>query len=306
MVKEENLMDKSNKRNPKVSVVIPVHNGQKTMKKCLESVLIQSYDNYEVIIVDNNSNDNTKKIILEFQNKHTNLAYVFEKEQKRGAARNTGEKLATGDIVAMTDSDCIVPTSWIKELTKPIQNNDCDAVQGFEENIEDNFWSINIQKQNEHRIKYLKKQKDAIGIIDTKNFAISMKALKTIGYTNRKYFSGNDIELSIKFQMKNFKLKFLSNIRVKHFNASSTRGVINRNFYRAIWCSKITKDHIHYLKQTSYIKQTNQTVWTFCKFFPGLFKTLLIYGPKYTYFDFITGTSWRAGLLYEKLSSKKK
>ncbi len=291
-------------KNPKVSVIIPVYNGQRTLRLCLGSILDQTYKNYEVIVVDNNSTDNTKNIIKEFQTKNKIIKYAFEKEQKIGAARNTGEKLVKGSIVVMTDSDCIVYPDWIENIIEPIINKEYAAVQGFEENMNNNFWGKNIQKQNERRIRYLEKAKDAIGMIDTKNFAISMEVLKIIGFTDRKY-NGNDTDLSIRFQMQNLKLKFLSNIKVKHFNPFSCKDIMKRYFNRAAECAKISKDHKHYLKHTSFLKQTNQTVWTFCKFFPGLLKTLLIYGPGYTYFDFITGISWRAGLLYEKLNSKK-
>ena len=50
-------------KNPKVSVTIPVYNGQRTLRHCLSSVLNQTYKNYEVIVVDNNSTDKTKEII---------------------------------------------------------------------------------------------------------------------------------------------------------------------------------------------------------------------------------------------------
>ena len=56
---------------PKISVIIPVYNGEKTLRQCLNSVLNQTYGNYEIIIVNNNSTDKTKEIIKEFQLKNT-------------------------------------------------------------------------------------------------------------------------------------------------------------------------------------------------------------------------------------------
>lgn len=290
----------------KISVIIPVHNNQNTIRQCLNSVLNQSYKNFEVIIIDNNSTDDTKQIIAEFQKTSPNLISCFEKEQKIGAARNTGEKLASGSLIVMTDSDCLVYSDWLADLTRPLINSESDAVQGFEANLEHNFWADQIQMQNEKRIKYLMKQKDAIGIIDTKNFAISKSALEKIGYSSRKYFYGNDTELSVRFHHQNMKLKFLPEVRVKHLNPSSIRQIIYKYFTRAVWVVYITKDYHHILKQTSFIKQTNQTFWSFVRFFPGLIKTLLLYGPAYTYFDLITGLSWRAGILSGMLTKREK
>ena len=59
-----------------VSVIIPVYNGEKTISRCLDSALRQTYSNSEVIVVDNNSADNTKKIIEGFQKKYKNLFSV--------------------------------------------------------------------------------------------------------------------------------------------------------------------------------------------------------------------------------------
>jgi len=55
------------KNYPKVSVIIPVYNGEKTLARCLNSVLNQTHSNYEVIVVDNNSTDKTKEIINKFK-----------------------------------------------------------------------------------------------------------------------------------------------------------------------------------------------------------------------------------------------
>ena len=54
------------KTPPKITVIIPVYNGEQTLPQCLSSVLVQTYRNYEVIVIDNNSNDATKKIIIDF------------------------------------------------------------------------------------------------------------------------------------------------------------------------------------------------------------------------------------------------
>ena len=62
-------------QNPKVSVIIPVYNGERTLRHFLKSILDQTYKNYEVIVVDNNSTDKTKDIIKEFQTKDNKIKY---------------------------------------------------------------------------------------------------------------------------------------------------------------------------------------------------------------------------------------
>ena len=80
-----------------VSIIIPVYNGEKTLRQCLSSVLNQTHENYEVIVVDNNSTDRTEELIKEFQDKGRKMEYLFEPQRGRGAARNTGERTAKGN-----------------------------------------------------------------------------------------------------------------------------------------------------------------------------------------------------------------
>lgn len=82
------------KNYPKVSVIIPVYNGEKTLARCLNSVLNQTHSNYEVIVVDNNSTDKTKEIINKFKEEDSKIRYAFEPYRSRGAARNKGIETA--------------------------------------------------------------------------------------------------------------------------------------------------------------------------------------------------------------------
>lgn len=284
-------------KNQKISIVVPVYNGEKTLRACLNSILNQIYKNYEVIVVDNNSTDKSKEIIQEFCDKDSRVKYVFEQERLRGAARNTGEKFSKGEVILMTDSDCVIPKNWVQDMIKPILDDDYEAVQGFEEEgVNTGFWSKQEEMRYLKNMEYLKNS-IALGNIDTKNFAISISALKDIGFTNRKYFSGNDTVLSIQLQKNDFKLKYLYSARVKHFHPNSFKEVIKKYYYRAFWCTTITKDYKNYLKNTDFLKETNQTPWTFFKFFPGLARTLVLRGFRWAYYDFVTGFAWRIGLV---------
>lgn len=280
--------------NVKVSVIIPVYNGEKTLRQCLSSVLNQEFNEYEVIVVDNNSTDKTKEIIKDFEIRDKGAKYLFEERIGRGAARNTGEIKAKGEIILMTDADCIVPRNWIKRMVEAIEGY--DAIQGFEGPACDNFWSRHRQMSSER--KYTNdKIENPLGKIDTKNFAIKRDVLKKIGYTSRKYFSGNDTNLSIKLASNRCKTGFSKNIKVKHFHASSLKEVFKKHFRRAKWTVIISRDYKKFLKKTSFLKETCQTPWSFFKFFPGLAVTVVRKGPGYVYYDFVVGIAWRIGLL---------
>lgn len=92
----------------KVSVIIPTYNRAKYIRRALESVLAQTYQDYEIIVVDDGSMDNTREILAEFEGK---IKYIVQKNQGSAAARNRGIQESKGEYIAFLDSDDI----WIPE-----------------------------------------------------------------------------------------------------------------------------------------------------------------------------------------------
>ena len=96
--------------NKKVSVIIPTYNRATTIIKSINSVLNQTYSNFEIVVVDDNSDDNTKDIIKQIQDDR--IIYIKNKKNLGAAsARNIGIKNATGELIAFQDSD----DEWIKQ-----------------------------------------------------------------------------------------------------------------------------------------------------------------------------------------------
>ncbi len=90
---------------PKVSVIIPVFNMEKFVAECLESVLQQTLNDIEVIIINDGSKDNSLKIIREYQRRDNRIIVIDKENAGVGAARNDGIKAATGDYIAFMDPD---------------------------------------------------------------------------------------------------------------------------------------------------------------------------------------------------------
>lgn len=88
---------------PKFSVVIPVFNREMQIKHCIDSVLAQDYNSFEVIVVDDGSTDRTGIIIQSISDPR--LRYIRQENKERGAARNNGWNNATGDYITFLDSD---------------------------------------------------------------------------------------------------------------------------------------------------------------------------------------------------------
>lgn len=96
----------------KVSVVIPAYNEEKLIERCLKSLVKQTMprNEYEIIVVDNKSNDNTVNIAKKYADK-----VLIEKKKGVLYARQAGMKIARSDIVLRTDADGFVPKNWVKK-----------------------------------------------------------------------------------------------------------------------------------------------------------------------------------------------
>ena len=114
------------------SVAVCTYNRADVLLKCLESLADQSANTelFEVLIIDNNSTDDTKKTADEFCKKHTNFRYVFEEKQGLSHARNRAIVEAKGEYLAYIDDDAIADKDWIKNILAVIKTDSSMAAFG--------------------------------------------------------------------------------------------------------------------------------------------------------------------------------
>ena len=111
----------------KVSVIIPTYNSEEYLDECLESVINQTFDDYEIIIVDNNSQDNTIKKINDYKNNCSKINLIrLDFNYKQGIARNIGVQNAVGDYIMFVDSDDKVKNDFIEKMYKKITSDEAD------------------------------------------------------------------------------------------------------------------------------------------------------------------------------------
>lgn len=112
----------------KVSVIIPVYNVEKYLRRCLDSVVNQTYKDIEVILVNDGSPDNSKEICEEYVAKYSNIQLINQKNAGLGAARNTGLQYITGDAVTFVDSDDWLESDAIEYYVASMKKSDADIV----------------------------------------------------------------------------------------------------------------------------------------------------------------------------------
>lgn len=112
-----------------ISVIIPVYNVENTLIQCVDSILNQSYKDFELILINDGSSDNSSRICDEYE-KEDSRVRVIHKQMNEGvsSARNMGLEIAEGTYITFVDSDDYVETEYLQELIDTFQKGDVDVV----------------------------------------------------------------------------------------------------------------------------------------------------------------------------------
>lgn len=126
---------------PKVSVIVPIYNVEKYLEKCINSLLSQTLEDIQIILVNDGSKDNSGNIAKEYEkNNKDRVIYVEKENGGLSDARNYGLKYATGDFIAFLDSDDYIEKNAYEEMyNKAIEENadyvECDFIWEFHNKI---------------------------------------------------------------------------------------------------------------------------------------------------------------------------
>ena len=110
--------------NSKISVIVPVYNAQQTIEKCIKSILIQTYTNLEIIIVNDGSNDKSGEICKKIAETDPRIKYYYKENTGVSGTRNFGLKKASGDYISFIDSDDFLEKNMYEIMIKEINNAD--------------------------------------------------------------------------------------------------------------------------------------------------------------------------------------
>ncbi len=108
---------------PKYSFIVAVYNTEMYLKKCLDSLVNQTYKDFEVIIIDDGSSDGSTKIIREYEKKYSFIKIYIQKNMGPSVARNNGIKYASGKFLIIVDSDDYVSENMLEIIDKNIDDN---------------------------------------------------------------------------------------------------------------------------------------------------------------------------------------
>ena len=108
----------------KYSFIVPVYNTEKYLKKCLDSLVNQTYKNFEIIVVNDGSTDKSSNIISKYQKKYKNIIVIDKENEGLSMARNRGVQKSSGKYIIFVDSDDYVSNKLLEEVDKKIDDSD--------------------------------------------------------------------------------------------------------------------------------------------------------------------------------------
>lgn len=136
------------------SIIVPVYNVEKYLDKCLASISEQTFKEFECIVVDDGSPDNSNDIIDRYVNKDQRFKVIHQKNMGISAARNAGLAIAQGDYIAFVDSDDYISNEYLEKFALKIANTDADIVIcGFIEVLKDSQKTVCFEAPSTEVIK---------------------------------------------------------------------------------------------------------------------------------------------------------
>lgn len=137
---------------PKVSVIVPVYNMEKYLSRCLTSLINQTIDDLEIIVVNDGSTDKSDEIIKEYKKANNNIRYVTKENGGLSSARNFGLLYATGEYIAFLDSDDYVDRNMYKKMYEKAKEHNSDYVEC------DFLWQYDDHQKIDTGIRYTNKK----------------------------------------------------------------------------------------------------------------------------------------------------
>ena len=132
---------------PKISVIAPVYNAEKTLRRCIDSILRQTFEDFELILINDGSKDQSGDICDEYAAKDFRVKAIHKPNGGVSSARNAGLDIAIGEYIAFADSDDYVSSEWLFDFIKNIGDTDI-CIQGLIEHNENPNGHIRITESN--------------------------------------------------------------------------------------------------------------------------------------------------------------
>jgi glycosyltransferase involved in cell wall biosynthesis len=235
-----------------ISIIIPVYNDPKGLRDTLESLVDQEYEDYEILPVDNNSNDNTAEVIEEFENKYPDLVKGYEENEVQGsyAARNKGVRKAKGDIICFLDADMWVDDDYLSKVSEyfnktQVKYSGCNVkIISKKETIWARYneaTGFNIEESIENNFA------------QTCCLICKSEIFEKVGLFDDQLISGGDVEFGKRVNRSGFEQDFAESIMVYHPARFKLKDLISKNIRVGKGHCQLQERHPEIFKKPWYL-----------------------------------------------------
>ena len=218
-----------------VSVVVPVLNGARTLQRCLGALERLDPAPSEVLLIDNGSTDGSLGLLRAFAGRRSGARALEEPRRGAAAARNTGIRAATGDVVAFTDSDCEPDSGWLDHLIRPFTDAHVGAVAGrvaaARAGSITELFSALYTLQSPDLPARLTHWTPWQGGFPTANLAVRRRRLEELGgFDERMEIYGEDYDLCARLYTAGAEVAYQPEAVVVHHHRTTVAGMLRQSF----------------------------------------------------------------------------
>ncbi|HVC33964.1 MAG TPA: glycosyltransferase [Chloroflexota bacterium] len=221
------------------SVVIPARNAAQTIAECVLSALSQSAprESYEVVVVDDGSTDATAAIA-----RSHGVRVIPQPPLGMAAARNTGARVARGEVVLFLDADCVPALDWVAQMVAPFRDASVAGVKGTYLTHQTGLLPRLIQVEYEDKYRRLAED-SAIDFVDGYSTGYRRSVLLGVGGFDPSLGAAEEVDLSYRLATSGQRLVFAPKARVHHNHGGTVRRYVARKLRFGLWRSLVYARH---------------------------------------------------------------